>query len=120
MEPITARDVSAADLSSLAVFGEGYRGRIAVRTVDHHILHLVNDRGAHPVLCVVQIAGDLCLAIDHDLLADQLVEIDMHHQVVVGQVAAFVRQALLVHPRTDTGMAQQVHCTVFKHARADA
>ncbi len=54
------------------------------------------------VLCGIEIDGHLSLTINHDLIAGQLFEVDMHHQLIICQITAVMGIALARHAIPDT------------------
>ena len=70
--------------------------------------------------CVHQIAGDLCLAINHDLLSRQFREIDVDKIVAIGQVKAIVQQTFGVHARIEPQSLHQLYSDLFEDPGPDA
>ena len=69
---------------------------------------------------VHQVAGQLGLAVDHDLLAGQLGDVDADQPLAVGEVEAVVRQALGLEPRIEPEPLHQRDGDLLEHAGADA
>jgi len=97
MEAIAARDIGAIEAMAGALQRVFHEGRVGGDVADHDILDTMHNRGAYRILGGVKLSCDLGLAENHDALAGQLVEIDVDHQIIVGEVAAVMGHALAVH-----------------------
>ncbi len=94
---------------------------IALEVIGRDVGGFVNDDTPHLVARVIQIAGDLGLAVDGDRsTARQRFEIDPLDAPIEGKVDTAMHSPLPVEPFPDTGGAQHVGQALFEHTGADA
>ena len=95
-------------------------GVVGVGVVDHDIVHLEDRLGACRLARVVKVVRDLGLTVDDHRRASQVLEIDVEHAAVPGDLGAVMDEALAVQAVGDAGFLHQAHQPGFQHARADA
>ena len=120
MEAVAADDEVGVQALLGAAVAVAQMRAVAVEAVRLHVLGLVDGGAAGLAAVVHEVARDLGLAVDHDLLAGQRVQVDAQPALAEGHLEAVVRQALRVQPRGHAGFAQQVHRHLLQHAGADA
>ena len=119
MKTIATRDIRTFNPLSFAIQRIRYFGRGTIQALNHHVLHPVEDCRAHTVLRVIEICRDFGLAIDHDLLAGQVGKVDVHHQIIVCEIASIMHNPFHVHSRGQTGLTQHFDRAAFQQACAD-
>src|SRR5690606_9503809 len=67
-----------------------------------------------------EVAGQLGLAIDHDVPADQGLEVNAVRVTVEAEFNPVMYQAFRMHALAGLGAVHEVHAALFEHARADA
>ena len=76
---------------------------------------------AEPVARLIEVAGQLGLAVDHHRIAAGIfVEVDVVEHAVMGNVKAVVDFTLAVHAVAACRLAHQLGKAAFEHAGADA
>ena len=111
-------DAVEAVLGPVLHIGE-IRG-VARHLVGGYVRRLVDDRAAHGVAGFVEVLGDLGLAVDADLVAGQIFQIDPVPHAPEREVQPAVPERFLLQPPGDLRLAEQVDHAAFEHARADA
>ena len=121
MEAVGADDVVAVDAHDLVAAAIGDVGLVALQIVRRHVLGVVDDHALQTVARLVQVLGQLGLAVHHHRAAAAvLVQIDPLHLAVVGDEEAFVDLAFAVHALAALRLAHQRGEAVLQHAGADA
>ena len=118
MEAVAADDVVAVDPVLLAVHAVGEKRLVGGDVVRRHVLGIVNDDPAHPVARLVEVLGQLGLAVNDNRGSGQTLQVDAMAAPFVGDVETLVDFALGVHPVGDLRLAHQVGEAVFQNAGA--
>ena len=84
------------------------------------IIGRVDRRRAGCRAAVHQVLGDLGLAVDHDGLAGQLLEVDAVAHAFDADLRPVMHEALAVHAGADAGLVDQIDRDLLDHAGADA
>jgi hypothetical protein len=87
--------------------------------VERDVLGLIDHRQTAVRRGFHQVAGQLGLAIDHDVLAGQFGDVDADQPVAIGEVEALFDQPLGVHALVDAQPLHQVGGHRFQHTGAD-
>jgi len=87
----------------------------------HDVGGLIDDDAVHGVAGVIEVLGDLRLAVDDDTIAaGKPGQVDAVAGAGEGDVEAFVDQRLAVQAFRHLGLAQQRHHAALQDAGADA
>ncbi|MCY1171336.1 hypothetical protein D9M73_114440 [compost metagenome] len=84
MEAVAAADKGGLDRVARAILGVGQIGSVALYVVQSDVRRLVDDLKAASLCCGHEITGHLRLAVDHHLLAGELLNIDADQPFAVG------------------------------------
>ena len=95
-------------------------GRVALGVVDGDVIDVEEGGRACGLARVIEIAGELGLAIDDDIAAGMGVEIDPELRVAIGDDRALMGKALAVHAVARACLPQQIGGAGFQNARTDA
>ena len=113
-------DVVAVDAVARAVLGEGDVGGRPRDVVGKDVLGAVDHGRPGVVEGGVQVLGDLGLAVDHDRLAGEALEVDPHVAAGEAEADPVVDGALAVHALADARGPQRLDGAPLEHPGADA
>ncbi|MDB5680359.1 MAG: hypothetical protein JWO16_164, partial [Sphingomonas bacterium] len=118
MKTIAAGDEVGIDALLDTVLGIAQPRCVALQTVERHAACFEDDVQPARRRCVDQVADDLGLTIDGDMLARELGDLDPDQALAIGKIEAFFQQPVGVEPRIYAELAQKVGCDRFQNARA--
>jgi hypothetical protein len=120
MIAIATRNEAGINPAVSIILAESQIGRVALYVMQRNICCLINDLQPALRCRIHQIARDLGLAIDGDMLAGQFICADPNQPLAIGNAKAVFEQAFLVQPFIDIQPVQQVSGGPLQHACADA
>jgi len=119
VEAVASGDEIAIEAMPGPVLAPGHIRLVAIDIVQGHVFGLHDDGGADRILGIVQIPGQFGLAVDHDLLAARLHEVDPEAAILRRQEDTFVHDSLRIHARARAGLADQFNAAPLQHPRAN-
>lgn len=119
METVASDNETRIDALLAAVLAVGDVWRFAIYVMERNVSRLIDNCEFAIVAGIHEIAGQLGLAVDHDLCTDEIGHVDADQALAVGKIEAIVRQAFGHHPTLEAKPLHQVDGYFFENPCPD-